>query len=1504
MSLRSAVLPALIVLTVAVPSHALRFYVDGASGAGDNRRSVMVAQDPDTPWRTITHALRIAHLIPEGRPHIIQIAAGTYSPATESFPLRISQTDIYLESGGNVIFDAQFTAGILAITAPTQDFLLQSMSFVNGLAERGGMVYCQTCSLRVVDSRIIGNRSTLGGDVIYQEGGRLKFNNNVVRYNGAPGGDTPLIDIHNTFADTFQRDVIRNNTFYLNETPAILTSGNRTDISSNIFSGTAGSGVPAIVDSAAVGPLVRYNLFWDTDILLIEGQDSIKVERVIRDTTTLEELGVQVPDFVTNEPDTVAQVESLYEYDIEVEGNKPFYRFTPLTLPAGVSTDLLKNDGIIRWTPAEADTGRHEIRVEIITSSGGLGYLTYNVRVYTPESFPDTTSQGPQVTVTFVPDTTGAIDSLNLADPVFSSAASAGDNLYGDPLFLNTTISRFEILAGSPGRDAGNPVIALWDPLQGGRIRRNDIGHTGGPINSGLPAIGTHNELTLQALPDSVATEGVPWTYDPTVLEGGTFYVADVIRDTTLPRIPMLPPPTLTSVFGAGKKPPFTWTPTLADTGTYLIGIHVYTSANTGSGGRHFFELRVRPENEPPTISSTPPTQAFEDSLLTYAISAADPNGDDITYSVLAGPEGLTVDADGTVRWLPAQADIGTVEMQIAATDPKGAARVQTFTLTVVNTNDAPTLAAVGDTLVIEDALLELTLEAADADSVDTLSWAVADGPDSASIDSAGIFRWTPLQADVGVNEITVQVSDLAGATATTTFAVTVVEVDEPPFISTEPDTVAFEDSLYTYQVGAGDEEGSIASYTLAAAPEGMAIDTAGVVTWTPVAAHVGDHPVEIAVADSAGQQVSQTYTLTVAAVNDAPVIEARTPADALVVVEPGVVLELSVTASDEEGAALTYQWLVNGVTQDSTGASLSLVPDTAAVDTVVVRVLDGVDTTSTQWLVDGRAIPRLVVSQDSVAFGQVGLGDTAAVVLTIENLGYSDLEISNLQVGNLQFSAVFGSSTVAGRGSAELQLRFAPTSRGARSSTIQFSTDDPENATVSIGVSGTGVLPTVLSLDLDGAAGDQGAITASVSAGDSLTVDVYATRSLELTGYTLLVAFDPALARFGAFDLRGPEAANLLEEGGNSLIPAVTAPADSLVRVTVSTQAGAQGVSADGILGRLTFVTDSAVVTLSELELRLVRAELTGAGQSTPDTVTAQPATVSVGPTLVGDFDGNGVVDFDDFFLFADHFGGTDPLYDLDGSGGRVNFDDFFVFVDHFGDALARAVSLPRGEALEGLAWHPRGEAGEVGLDLVWNGRHRLRGLVLGVEYDAARLRFTEYRHRGEGAPLTWVVEDRPGWLLLALGVASGQADMSGLLGEVAFERLSPDDVTIRPLQALGHMAVGGDSRSMPLALPRLATVAALPTSHALHPAFPNPFNPETVLSFSLGSQAHVSLRIYDLLGREVAAVLDEVRPRGQHRVAWRARSQQGHPLAAGLYLAELRVGSYRQVRKLMLIK
>jgi len=72
------------------------------------------------------------------------------------------------------------------------------------------------------------------------------------------------------------------------------------------------------------------------------------------------------------------------------------------------------------------------------------------------------------------------------------------------------------------------------------------------------------------------------------------------------------------------------------------------------------------------------------------------------------------------------------------------------------------------------------------------------------------------------------------------------------------------------------------------------------------------------------------------------------------------------------------------------------------------------------------------------------------------------------------------------------------------------------------------------------------------------------------------------------------------------------------------------------------------------------------------------------------------------------------------------------------------------------------------------------------------------------------------------------------------------------------------------------------LPRQFALHPNHPNPFNPTTTIRYDLPKDSHVSLVIYDVLGRKVAEVINEVQGAGFKSVTWDASA-----VASGVYLA-----------------
>jgi predicted outer membrane repeat protein len=88
-------------------------------------------------------------------------------------------------------------------------------------------------------------------------------------------------------------------------------------------------------------------------------------------------------------------------------------------------------------------------------------------------------------------------------------------------------------------------------------------------------------------------------------------------------------------------------------------------------------------------------------------------------------------------------------------------------------------------------------------------------------------------------------------------------------------------------------------------------------------------------------------------------------------------------------------------------------------------------------------------------------------------------------------------------------------------------------------------------------------------------------------------------------------------------------------------------------------------------------------------------------------------------------------------------------------------------------------------------------------------------------------------------------------------------------------------------------------PKSYQLHPPYPNPFNPVTTISYEIPATGHVKLVIYNLLGRQVATLVDRTEQSGTHTITWNAGN---YP--SGIYFCRLEAPDYQQTRKLLLLK
>ena len=303
------------------------------------------------------------------------------------------------------------------------------------------------------------------------------------------------------------------------------------------------------------------------------------------------------------------------------------------------------------------------------------------------------------------------------------------------------------------------------------------------------------------------------------------------------------------------------------------------------------------------------------------------------------------------------------------------------------------------------------------------------------------------------------------------------------------------------------------------------------------------------------------------------------------------------------------------------------------------------------------------------------------------------------------------------------------------------------------------------------------------------------------------------------------------------------------------------------------------------------------------------------------GDFQGDGIVNFTDFFLMADVWGrsasdpGYDSIFDLDGDG-HIALGDFFLFADVFGTRYDSGKAIVSGSSVDADSALPplrlsQEEAAEPNQYLVSiiseTGGQQGHGITL--EYDADSFEFLRavQAEPERGSEILVVLADNPGSVALGryLPVLPTADDGSG--AQTAFSmifRTWPGASTgqVRIAEAF---AVDTQGTVTAFAVGPQSRLQLQPQQFELFPNYPNPFNPQTSIRFQLPSASRVWLRVFDVLGQEVTALATgEELSAGLHQLEWNGQDHSGRAVASGVYLYALEADSFRQVRKLLLLR
>ena len=108
-----------------------------------------------------------------------------------------------------------------------------------------------------------------------------------------------------------------------------------------------------------------------------------------------------------------------------------------------------------------------------------------------------------------------------------------------------------------------------------------------------------------------------------------------------------------------------------------------------------------------------------------------------------------------------------------------------------------------------------------------------------------------------------------------------------------------------------------------------------------------------------------------------------------------------------------------------------------------------------------------------------------------------------------------------------------------------------------------------------------------------------------------------------------------------------------------------------------------------------------------------------------------------------------------------------------------------------------------------------------------------------------------------------------------------------------------GTCSEELAVVVTDIGNASTVPTVFALQQNYPNPFNPSSVIRFDVPQNSHVTIRVYDMLGREVATLVNEVMSVGQHSTTWNAGG-----LSSGFYVYRMTAGSFADTKKIILMK
>lgn len=611
----------------------------------------------------------------------------------------------------------------------------------------------------------------------------------------------------------------------------------------------------------------------------------------------------------------------------------------PTVTDPPATTTAEDTDATITLTGADDDGDTLTFAVATAPTNGSV-VITGNTATYSPnanyngaDSFTFTATDG---TATSAPGTASiTVTAVNDAPVVADGTIATAEDTDGTVTLTSTDVEG-DAVTYSVGTAPTNGTVTIAGDVATYSPNAN---YNGGDSFTVVGNDGTDDSapatitVTVTAVNDAPTATAIAQTTAEDTPADVTLLGADVDGDALTYTVSAATNGTVT-VAGAVA----TYTPNAdfagADSFTYTVSDGTLSATETVT-------MTVTPTNDAPVVADGTIT-TDEDTDGTATLTSTDADGDAVTYSVGTAPTNGTVTIAGDVATYSPNANYnGGDSFTVVGNDGTVDSAPATITVTVTAVNDAPTAAAIAQTTA-EDTAADVTLLGADVDG-DALAYSVS-APTNGTVTvtlagAVAVATYTPNADFNGTDSFTYTVSD-GTLSATETVTMTVSATNDAPVVD---DKVAAsdEDTDATVTLTGTDTEGDAITFAIDTAPTNGTVTLTGAdAVYSPNADFNGTDSFTYTGSDGTATSAAATVTITVNAVNDAPVFTAEL-ADMTILEDAP--LNFTYVATDVDGDALTFNVVSPATaTIDGSGAFSWSAVGSVGSNSVQVSVSDG----------------------------------------------------------------------------------------------------------------------------------------------------------------------------------------------------------------------------------------------------------------------------------------------------------------------------------------------------------------------------------------------------------------------------------------------------------------------------------------------------------------------------------------------------------------------------------